>query len=336
MKAWLKVMTTASLLATAGMAHAQDSIRIAYSTGSFAFMPFFATEALGFFDEAGVNVELLKVGSGSKTMAAVAGRAADLSVGSSGTNLYARKEGLDLQIFATLVDQYSTGITMSGPWAEQHGVNEDSPLEAKLASLKGARIATSGPGGGDHIIRYLSQLAGLDPDRDLTIIHLGNDIGVYAAAIKEGRIDAFALSEPAGHAAKKEAGAVVVFDLARGQVAELDGFPYITVQGRQEWLEANPEIVKKVYSAFAKTATALTDGVNTEAERDAVRAAFYADTDADLFSQIWDSAILSIPETPLTEPEDVARIAEFLNLFEENKIDVADLEGASTTAYATE
>lgn len=336
MKAWIKILTTASLLATASVAQAQDNVRIAYSTGSFAFMPFFATEALGFFDEAGVNVEMLQVGSGSKTMAAVAGGSADISIGSSGTILYARKEGLDLQIFATLVDQYSTNITLSAAWAEQHGVTEDSPLDVKLAALKGARIATSGPGGGDHIIRYLAKTAGLDPDRDMTIVHLGSDMGVYVAAIKEGRIDGFSLSEPAGNVAKKEAGAVIAFENSSGLIPELDGFPYIIAQARQGWLQENPETAKKVYLAFANAAKALTDGENTEAERDAVRAAFYPDIDPEIFAGIWASALPSIPESPITTPENIARVAEFLNLFEENKIDVADLEGASTTAYANQ
>lgn len=329
-----KAFAAALFLATAGMAQAQDDVRIAYSTGSFAFMPFFATEALGFFDEAGVDVELVRAGSGSKTMAAVAGGSADLAVGSSGTILYARKEGLDLQIFATLVNQYSSSLALSKDWAASHDITEDSSVEAKLAALRGARLATSGPGGGDQIIRFLVELAGLDPDRDLTIIHLGNEMGVFIAAMAEGRIDGFTLSEPTPHLAKREAGAVIAFDLAQGDIKELDGFPYIIVHGRESWMQGNRETVEKVYAAFARTLSTLHDPAGAEAAREKVRTAYYPDVDAELFAEIWASAIQSLPETPAIAPEQVARVAEFLNRFEENKIDPADVEGASTMDYA--
>lgn len=328
-----KALAAALFLASGAMAHSQD-VRIAYSTGSFAFVPFFATEALGYFDEVGVNVEVIRAGSGSKTMAAVAGGSADLAVGSSGTILYARKEGLDLQMFATLVNQYSSSIALSKEWAEAQGITEDSPVEARLAALKGARIATSGPGGGDQIIRFLADLAGLDPDRDMTIIHLGNDMGVYIAAIQEGRIDGFALSEPTPHLAKREAGAIIAFDLAQGDIQELDGFPYIVVHGRESWLKKNPEAVKKVYAAFAKTLDTLNDPAGAEAAREAVRTAYYPDVDAELFAEIWQSAVKSVPKTPEVTPDQIARVAEFLNRFEENQIDHADLEGITTKEYA--
>lgn len=329
-----KALAAALFLASGAMAQAQD-VRIAYSTGSFAFVPFFATEVLGYFDEAGIEVEVIRAGSGSKTMAAVAGGSADMAVGSSGTILYARKEGLDLQMFATLVNQYSSSIALSKEWAESQGITEDSPVEARLAALKGARIATSGPGGGDQIIRFLADLAGLDPDRDMTIIHLGNDMGVYIAALQEGRIDGLALSEPTPHLAKREAGAVIAFDLAQGDIQELDGFPYIVVHGRESWLKENPETVKKVYSAFAKTLGTLSDPAGAEDAREKVRSAYYPDVDAELFAEIWQSAVKSVPKTPEITPEQVTRVAEFLNRFEENKIDPADLEGVTTSEYAS-
>lgn len=335
MKLYGKALATAVFLASVGFAHAQEKVRIAYSTGSFAFMPFLATDALGLFEQEGLDVELIRAGSGSKTMAAVAGGSADLAVGSSSTVLYARKEGLDLQIFASLVDQYSSSIALSKEWAASHNITEESPLADRLAALKGSRLATSGPGGGDHIIRFLAQLAGLDPDRDMTIIHLGNDMGVYLAAMEEGRIDGFAISEPTPHLAEREVGAVVAFDLARGDVKELDGFPYIIAHGKESWMEQNPESVKNVYEAFSKTFAELKDPAKADEVREKVRAAHYPDIDAELFAALWPSAVASIPDTPEVKPEDILRVVEFVNQFDENKIDVANVEGASTNAYVS-
>ena len=104
-----------------------------------------------------------------------------------------------------------------------------SSYQDKLKALKGATLAITAPGSGtDLIVRFLSKQAGLNPDRDLTITALGT-ADTMTAAITQGRIDGFSLSAPAAENIVKNHGGVMLFNFAKGEVKQLDGFLFIGV-----------------------------------------------------------------------------------------------------------
>ncbi|WP_108259032.1 ABC transporter substrate-binding protein [Mangrovicoccus ximenensis] len=329
MQTILKLAATLWLACGATLAGAQDTLRIAHSTESFAFIPLFTAIQAGAFAEEGLETEIIRTGSGSKTVAALVGRSADVAIGSTPGILYARKEGLDLQMVAGLVTQYSSSIAYSKAWAESRRVTARSSHEEMLAALKGARIATSGPGGGESIIRYFAQEAGIDPDRDMTIVYLGRDIGVYQAALEEGRIDGLSLSAPAPHIAVRERGAVFAFNTGAGEVESLDGFLYIVATARAGWIRENPEKTAGLVSALQRATDIIRDPETTSEARDAVHAAYYADVDKGLFDGIWAEFASGAPESVQITRAEVERVVAFTNEFEkDNKIDPSVVEGS--------
>ncbi len=336
---FVKVVGIAAMLLTGGMAQAQEAlqkVRLAHSTDSFAFIVFFAADAMDYFREAGVDAEIIRAGSGAKTVAAVVGGSADVAIGATSSGLYARKEGIDMKMFALMVGQYSSSIIYSKDWAERHGITADSSFEDKLAALRGITIATSGPGAGEHIIRYIVARAGLDVDRDVTITHLGNEGATMLAALEQGRIDAIALSPPTTHIAIKDQGAVMAFNTAAGEVDELDGYPYIVASARDSWLQANPDAARKVVSALQMALDAMHDPERTNAVRDAVHAKYYPDVDPELFATIWIEASESAALTAEIPEEKLAMVIDFVNRFEEEKLDPAIMAESYTNEYFTE
>ncbi|MBW6419236.1 ABC transporter substrate-binding protein [Celeribacter sp. PS-C1] len=325
----IKLAAIAWVALSAPQAGAQDTVRIAHSTESFAFIPLFTAITSGAFEEEGLDAEIIRTGSGSKTVAAVVGRSADIAIGSTTSVLYARKEGLDLQMIAGLVTQYSSSIVYSKEWAEKQGVTAESSYEEMLAALKGARIATSGPGGGDHIIRHFAKEAGLNPDKDLTIVYLGRDIGVYQAALEEGRIDGLSLSAPAPQIAVRERGAVFAFNTGAGEVEDLDGFLYIVATARGDWVKDNPETAQKLVNAFGHAVTLIRDPEASAAARDKVHETYYADVDKGLFDDIWAEFASGAPESVQITKEALVEVVEFTNAFEtDNPMDPAMIDGA--------
>lgn len=324
-----KMIAVAGVALSASFASAQETVRIAHSTESFAFLPLFAAVTSGAFEDAGVTPEIIRTGSGSKTVAALVGRSADIAVGSTASVLFARKEGLDLRMVSGLVTQYSSSIVYSKEWAESKGVTADSSYEDMLEAMRGARIATSGPGGGDHIIRYFAGEAGLDPDSDLTIVYLGKDIGVYQAAIEEGRIDGISLSAPTPQIAVRERGAVFAFNTGAGEVEALDGFLYIVATARGDWIDDNPELAQKVMQGFENGLAQIRNPETTNDARDSVYAQYYADVDKDLFDDIWSQFAAGTPESAAITRDAIMRVVEFTNAFEtDNPIDPAAVDGS--------
>lgn len=324
-----KICAVAALLMSAPVANAQDTVRIAHSTESFAFLPLFTAIQMGEFEEAGINAEIVRTGSGSRTVAAVVGGSADIAIGSTTSVLYARGEGLPLTMISALVTQYSSSIVYSAEWAASHNVTAESSYEEMLAAMEGARIATSGPGGGDHIIRYFANEAGLDPDQDLTIVYLGRDIGVYQAALEEGRIDGISISAPTPQIAVQEQGAVFAFNTGAGEVEALNGFLYIVATANSDWLEDNTDAARRVAQAFDAALEAIRNPETTEEVRDTVYAAYYEDVDKDLFDSVWAQFAAGAPESTQITSEALMRVVEFTNGFEtDNPINPDVVDGA--------
>ncbi|MBN9889293.1 ABC transporter substrate-binding protein [Salipiger abyssi] len=324
-----KAIAVLALTATAGIAQAQEKVSIAHSTESFAFLPFFTAVAMGTFEEAGVDLEVIRTGSGSKTVAAVIGGSADIGIGSATGVLYSRKQGLDNVMIGAVLTQYSSSIVYSKDWAEEHNLTADSSHEDMLAAMKGIKIGTSGPGGGDHIIRYFAEEAGLDPDRDMTIVYLGSDIGVYQASLQQGQIDGIALSAPTPQIAIRDQGAIFAFNTGAGKVASLDGYLYIVASAKRDWIEDHPEALAKVQEALQMALDILHDPEQSDIARQRVHDAYYAQTEESLFNAIWAEAVAGMPESTQITQEQVDRVVAFTNTFEkENPIDDATVEGA--------
>ena len=293
-----------------------EKVRIAHSTESLAFLPFFTAVTMDKFKEVGIDVEVIRAGGGSKTIAAIVGGSTDLAVSSTSGLMFARKEGIDIKMTSALVNQYVVNIVYSKQWAEKHAITADSSYEDRLKALRGARIATSGPGGGQDIVMYMAAKAGLDGERDLTMVHLGNDIGVYRAALDAGQIDGLALSAPTPEIAIKEQGAQWAFNFSTGEVSELNGYLYLVASASQAWLAKNPETARKVDQAFQATLDLLHDPAQSPIARDKVRAKYYPDTDEALFAVVWDQAVKMTPRSTRITVADVEGVVRFTNEFE--------------------
>lgn len=329
LKSLTKIVTFTVLMAGATAAFAQEKVRLVHSTNSFAFVPFFTAVAMDHFAEVGLEAEVIRAGSGSKTVAAVVGGSADVGVGAASGVLFSRKEGIDMVMMSGLVTQYSSSIVFSKDWAAQQGLTAESPYEDMLKGMKGARIGTSGPGGGDHIVRYFAREAGLDPDRDLTIVYLGSDIAVFQAAMENDQIDGIAMSAPTPQIAIRDQGAIYAFDTGAGKVPALNGFLYIVTSARKDWIDANPETARKVDAAFQLALDTINDPARTDEARDRVHAMYYADTDKALFDQIWAEFAAGASKTTKITRDQIERVVEFTNAFEtENPIDPATIDGS--------
>lgn len=329
-----QVIALVVVLAGASQAHAQaggarETIKIIQSSESVAFLPYVTALTMGYFKDAGLDVTVIKTDSGSKVAAAVAGGTADVGMISTSVTLFSRNEGVDFVILAPLAKQYTTGVVYSAEWAARQGITAASSYKAKLAAMKGGRFATPGGSAGEHLIRFLAIEAGLDPDRDITIVPMGSDMAVYQAVLERGRVDGFALSAPAPEIAVRDQKAVYIFNLAIGEVKGLEGFLYTVAVSRAGWLKDNPAKANMLLQALARSVSAIRDEKTSAEISEKVRKQYYEFVDPALFNKIWEQAKRFVPVTMEVRPDEVLKVVDFTNRFTEGKkIDPSVVEGS--------
>jgi len=187
---------SAALAAFANPANAIETVRVGWcaKTVSSAAAPFAIATKMGWFEKAGIKVELVPLPGSTDCVKAVATKDVDVSLPSVEPLAIIRPQGVKAKIFYTAYQGNIYGIV----------VPADSKVQ-KFTDLKGKRIGvTSMASAGVIIARALASINGMDPDRDITIVVAG-EAGQTAALVNSGQLDAlsqfdtqYALTENAG------------------------------------------------------------------------------------------------------------------------------------------
>ncbi len=191
------MVAMAGLAAASEIASAQvTTVRVGWCarTISSAAAPFAIAMKMGWFEKAGIKVELVPVpGSGDCTKL-VATKDVAFALPSAEPVLVIRPQGADVKVFYTAYQGNIYG----------YAVPVDSPIKA-VADLKGKKVGVIGMGSAGAIVaRALVADAGMDPVKDISIVVAGE--GAQTAALLSGKqIDAlsqfdtqYALIENAG------------------------------------------------------------------------------------------------------------------------------------------
>jgi ABC-type nitrate/sulfonate/bicarbonate transport system substrate-binding protein len=145
------------------------------------FYAFTAAKELGFWEQEGLEVNWKGTGgSGAAVQLLIAGHA-DAGIPSMPATLNAVGRGQKLHAFY----QYSTGSLFFLK------VPKNSPVKS-VKDLKGKNIGISEPGGGEvPMVKAALQGAGLNPDKDVRLIPIGEGSPATFDAIKTGKVAAY-------------------------------------------------------------------------------------------------------------------------------------------------
>jgi NitT/TauT family transport system substrate-binding protein len=158
-------------------------IRLAYTALGASFAPPWIAHDLGLFAEQGLASELTLIGSTEAAQALVAG---DLDLITAGAN-----SGVEPALAGA--DTVILGSFMST--LEQTLVTQ--PTITRPEQLRGTKIGVAGARGAVATgVRLQVRALGLDPQRDVTVVALGNP-GARLAGLAAGVIDGAALTAPA-------------------------------------------------------------------------------------------------------------------------------------------
>ncbi|HMH52502.1 MAG TPA: ABC transporter substrate-binding protein [Candidatus Acidoferrum sp.] len=229
-----------------------ERIKIAVPGLSTAFAPLYHAQQSGYFAEEGLDVEVVAiVGAGS--LQAVLSRDAQFTVAPGTYQLMVYEKGQRLVGVMSMLTRNAINIVMHRDAARQKGITERSPLADKIRALKGLKVSGVTPGGISHqVLVYYLLKAGLDPQKDVQLVGLGNIQGLLAA-LEQRQIDAFATGTPTPEAAAARGFGLMVVDNSAGEDPDFAEFMMDVLMATPETVKQQPALVRKVVRALLKS-----------------------------------------------------------------------------------
>ncbi|MGY6569952.1 MAG: ABC transporter substrate-binding protein, partial [Salinarimonas sp.] len=324
-------MLGAAGLAGAERAEAADRVNFAMPSVGMLYLPVYVADVMGYFEDEGIQAELQVFRAGGGTaMAAVLGGDMDVYIGSTSAALRAATQTDDAIIAGALMTEYASNVVIRGEIARERGLTEDSSVEERLAALKGLNIGVTGAGSGTHqLAMFMLTEAGLNPERDATIVFVGGSTEILAAFSRD-RIDAFTLSNPTSDTAIRDYDGFLLFNTAAGELPGVDDFLYISVNTRRSWIDQDPDRAKRTMAAIQRAQEAMHDPETSHEARDRVFEAYFSRFEKDLFDAAWENVLPAYPRTPEISSAQMEKVVNFLNTFSERPYEGLDLERVYT------
>ena len=214
-------------------------IKLAEVTHSIFYAPQYVAISEGYFEDEGLEIELILTPGADKVMAAVLSKDVDIGFSGSEATIYVYQNGEKdyVQTFAGLTQKDGSFL-----------VAREKYDNFKLEELKGKYVIGGRAGGMPEMtFEWTLRQNGIDPQKDLTI-----DTSIAFAAMQGAFIggtgDFVTLFEPNATSVEKEGlGYVVAY------IGELGGnVPYTAYNARKSYIENNPKIIKSFCNAIQK------------------------------------------------------------------------------------
>lgn len=211
----------------------------------------------GLFRKHGIDLEPIYVSSGSLLNQALLAGTFDMIMSQGSEAMLAKLRGADIRINAVVANRFNH-------------VYLAAPSITSIKQLKGKKVAVSRFGSGSHFqTNLVLKEGGLDPEKDVTVLQIGNS-GARMAAILSGVVDGTIMAGDFIPKARKE-GFNILTDLADTKIE----YPFLSVHMLGSYTDRNLRIVKAVIRGLSDSIRALqTDPQSAKA---AIRSALRTD-----------------------------------------------------------
>jgi len=197
--------------------------------------PFYIADKLGYYADEGVEAEVRLVPSNTEIVEAI--QRGDLQIGAAPvtTAIAAIAGGAEIKIVA-MTGRGSDGLLVRS----DSGINGIEDLRAKkIATIRGSIL--------DVPLRQALDQAGMDPDRDVTLVYF-SQLGDMIQALKTGQVDASSNTEPFMTDAERQEWGKILFYYTDSW----PDHPCCVVFARQDLIDRRPEALRKVLRAHVR------------------------------------------------------------------------------------
>jgi ABC-type nitrate/sulfonate/bicarbonate transport system substrate-binding protein len=218
------------------LAQEKTKIYLGASSKTLGYSPLWVASRKGFFDQQGLDVQLVLLRGVPMTVQALA--AGSLHFGSGGPEPYieASERGLDFIVTGGIIN----GIAQFLIAGKNYKTYED---------LRGATLGTASLTGGTiTALREALKLKGLEYPRDYKLLVIAGGSSANLAALQSGQIAATTVAVPLNYAAE-ESGLNVIGRLSEG-IPHFQTNAFVT---RRSWAERNRAVMVRFMKAMVLT-----------------------------------------------------------------------------------
>lgn len=293
----LLLMVSAFTLATfiSSSSQAQDKklerIRVGGGSASAAQMSVWLAKEGGYYEKHGLNVELISIpGSSLAIQAMLSGELPIIQAGGAGP-IQAAISGTDTVVIATIAKKFNWWIFAQ-------------PSITRMEDLRGKIFGTTRFGTqSDLASRIALRKAGIDPERDITMVQTGGPAETITAMVA-GKVHAAAISPPATMQARR----AKLRDLM--DLSNLDVEYHVNgVVTTRRYLKTNDDTVRRFLRAYIEGAVR---GMKDKAFAMKTMGKYFRTDDRDLLEETYEMSI----KTGFTVPPYPAGIASLLQELE--------------------
>lgn len=228
-----------TMLAACGKDNGMEKVRLTEVAHSIFYAPMYVAIENGYFEEEGMELELVNGLGADKTMTAVLAGETEIGFMGSEASVYVYNEG---------AEDYVVNFAQLTQRAGNFLVSREKEDDFQMTDLKGKTVLGGRKGGMPQMVfEYILKKYGLDPETDLNIV-TNIDFGMTAQAFAGGNGEYTVEFEPSATALEEEGSGYVVASLG----IESGYVPYTAYSAKKSYIEENPEIIRGFVNALQK------------------------------------------------------------------------------------
>jgi len=191
--------------------------------------PVFIAIDKGFFKTHDLEVTYKDIDSGALSSAALISGSAQITSDDLMGIAPLEKQGKHFMMIYNLLNRMTMDMVVRKDALARAGYNPSTPPQERGKILKGMTIGITKPAAPTDIFaRYIMKEAGLNPQRDATLVQVGGPAALRAA-FQSGKIDAFMLSPPLPQTLEKDGVGTIILHNTAGELPSLNNMSYITL-----------------------------------------------------------------------------------------------------------
>jgi NitT/TauT family transport system substrate-binding protein len=259
--------------------------------------PLWAAKEGRYFEKYGIkNLEVIQFSGGQPVTRALIGGDIQISTTGGAAVVNARLKGADTVIIARTVGVFPYTLYVTKDIRD-------------AADLKGKKLAVSTVGGSGYVaMQYALRKLGIDPDRDVAMLQVG-DFGTRLASLASGTVQGTLLLPPFTLRAR-DLGLKPLYDLVGSGIQ----YPINQITTRQSFIKSQREIVKNFLRGFVAGLARF----RTDREFGSrVLGKNLHETDAKILQETYDFWLKVFPRVPNPGPEDATVFLEFMQVKEQ-------------------
>lgn len=241
-------------------AHAQaaNKVSLVQAGPALAFAGLYVADRRKLWAKESLEVTVKRVTGGPLALTALTAGESEFATLASSDVVIATEKQLPVISVAAVTSALVLAVGASTKWMQAKGLTPNSPLDAKVKALKGARIGVATVGGGPaQYGRYLLAAHGVDP-KDATFLPVGQT-ATRLAALREDRTDVFIGAPPEAEIAEADGYGTMLINLAT-EVPLFRDYAFTVIITSKDYAAKNEETVRR----FVRTLAAANRAIHSD------------------------------------------------------------------------